>query len=158
MTNHVFQIIYECNDLLLNNYERYYQDYYINLGFTLLNLKLTHTDDKSGKLSEETKQKIGLCSKINCNTPEAKKRTGDINRGKNLSETIKNKISMSVKNIYYPKKYKSIIQTDLQDNFIKEWPSLKDAAQYYNILANSIGNCLTGRSKTCNNFKWKYKK
>lgn len=55
--NHVFEVIEECDINLLNERERYWQDYYdvLNNG---LNLKLTRTNDKSGYLSSDTKIKI----------------------------------------------------------------------------------------------------
>jgi group I intron endonuclease len=61
--NHQFEIIEECDIKELNEKERYYQDYYdvLNIG---LNCKLTNTDDKSGKLSEETKLKISKGLKL----------------------------------------------------------------------------------------------
>ena len=57
--NHKFEIIEECDIELLNERERYYQDLYdvINKG---LNCVLQELNGKSGKLSEETKLKIGL--------------------------------------------------------------------------------------------------
>jgi len=76
---HVFEIIEECNIELLNEKERYWQDFYnvLNNG---LNCKLTRTKDKSGKHSEETKlnQKKGSVGK---------------NKGRKLSEEQKKFIS-----------------------------------------------------------------
>ena len=50
---HNFEIIEECDILLLNERERYWQDYYdvLNNG---LNLRLTSTNDRSGKMSKES--------------------------------------------------------------------------------------------------------
>lgn len=55
--NHVFEVIEECHIEELNNKERYWQDYYncVEIG---LNCRLTKTNDKSGKLSDETIQKL----------------------------------------------------------------------------------------------------
>jgi hypothetical protein len=51
-----------------------------------------------------------------------------------------------------------IIQYDLKENFIKEWPSIRQAGNY---LANSNGEtirkCLKGLQKTAYGFIWKYK-
>jgi group I intron endonuclease len=59
--NHIFEVIEECTIELLNERERFWQDYYnvLNKG---LNCRLTETNDKSGKLSKET---IDLLIKIN---------------------------------------------------------------------------------------------
>ena len=43
-----------------------------------------------------------------------------------------------------------IIQYDLNGNFIKEWSSTQEAAIFYNIQKGH-------RSKSSNNFVWKYK-
>jgi group I intron endonuclease len=57
--NHKVEIICECQDSQLNELERYYQDLYNVLDRKSgLNLRLTETSDRSGKLSEETKQKL----------------------------------------------------------------------------------------------------
>lgn len=57
VNNHIFEIVEVCDVLKLNERERHYQDYYNVIEFGL-NSKLTQTNDKSGSLSEETKQKI----------------------------------------------------------------------------------------------------
>ena len=55
---HLFEIIEECAESVLNIKERYWQDFYNVLGENGLNLHLTKTDSKPAKHSEETKQKI----------------------------------------------------------------------------------------------------
>ena len=65
--NHIFEIVEICEVKDLNKKERYWQDYY-NVIEEGLNLKLTQTDDKSGSLSEETKEKISKAH----STPEMK--------------------------------------------------------------------------------------
>lgn len=60
--NHIFEIVEICEQKDLNERERYWQDYY-NVIEEGLNLKLTQTDDKSGSLSDETKQKISISNK-----------------------------------------------------------------------------------------------
>jgi hypothetical protein len=49
-------------------------------------------------------------------------------------------------------KYKPIFQYDLEDNFIKEWKSTKEAE----VALNKIGiySVLTGKTKTCAGYKW----
>jgi group I intron endonuclease len=55
--NHIFEIIEECPTELLNERERYWQDFFdcVENG---LNCRLTKTNDKSGKLSKETIEKL----------------------------------------------------------------------------------------------------
>jgi len=59
--NHKFEILEECDINLLNERERYWQDYYNVLKG--LNCRLTTYNSKSGKLSEETKLKMSIASK-----------------------------------------------------------------------------------------------
>lgn len=112
--SHKFEVIEECEISELNNRERYWQEYYdvLNNG---LNCRLTETNDKSGKLSEETKLKLSK-SKIGIPSPmkgikfsdERKeqmrqimigKMKGDKNPmyGRKHSNTTKEKISKSKK-------------------------------------------------------------
>ena len=57
--NHKFEIITSCYEEQLNEFERDFQEVYNVIGENGLNCKLTETKDKSGKLSQETKDKIG---------------------------------------------------------------------------------------------------
>lgn len=53
---------------------------------------------------------------------------------------------------------KYIIQYDLEGNFIKEWPSIRQAGQKLaNTNGETIRKCLKGLQKTAYDFKWKYK-
>lgn len=60
--NHVFEIIEECTIKLLNERERFWQDHFdvLNGG---LNCRLTTTEDKTGRFSEETRQKMSMLKK-----------------------------------------------------------------------------------------------
>lgn len=83
--SHTFEVIHYCDIEELNELERYYQDLYdvLNKG---LNLKLTETNDKSGKLSEETKRKISLIHKGRKHTDEARRNMSKARKGRKLSE------------------------------------------------------------------------
>lgn len=59
---HKFEIICECDISELNEKERYYQDLYCVLGKGGLNCRLTKSSDRSGLLSEETKEKCRKAS------------------------------------------------------------------------------------------------
>jgi molybdenum-dependent DNA-binding transcriptional regulator ModE len=45
----------------------------------------------------------------------------------------------------------------LDNTFIKEWPSIKDAASELGIDYRRISECVCGRNKTAAKYKWKYK-
>lgn len=52
-------------------------------------------------------------------------------------------------------KYKSILQFDLNENFIKEFSSVKEASKQ--TLSTNISAVLKGKRKTAKGFIWRYK-
>lgn len=70
-TNHSFEVVEECVVEELNIRERYWQEFY-NVLEEGLNLRLTETSDRSGKLSKETKEKMSKTRKEYNQTPEGK--------------------------------------------------------------------------------------
>lgn len=50
---------------------------------------------------------------------------------------------------------KPLYQYDLNENFIREWSSREEAAEYYGCIPNSISRCMNGVRKTCKGFIWK---
>ena len=55
------------------------------------------------------------------------------------------------------KLYKTIIQYDLDGNFIREWYGIITASNELKIGANNINSCLKGKYKSSGGFIWKYK-
>ena len=62
------------------------------------------------------------------------------------------------------KQAKSVLQYDLEGNFIKEWESKGQAAEWLkeqtgktSNLTSQIKDCILGRQKTAIGYKWKYK-
>ena len=55
--NHKFEIVTLCYEEQLNEFERDFQEAYNVIGLNGLNCRLTTTDNKSGKLSDQTKIK-----------------------------------------------------------------------------------------------------
>lgn len=68
--NHTFEILEECSIELLNERERYWQDFYDVLGPNGLNLRLTKSNDKTGYCSDSMKNKLSEYHKSR--TPEQK--------------------------------------------------------------------------------------
>ena len=108
--NHIFEVLEQCNIELLNDRERYWQDFYNVLSKNGLNLKLTNTNDKSGNLHEETKFKISnrkrsfeeieksRISRIGLKrTFEQRQNIKNSRVYSKMSQEIKNKISLSKK-------------------------------------------------------------
>jgi group I intron endonuclease len=91
--NHIFEIIEECAIELLNERERYFQDFYDVISENGLNSLLTKTNDKSGKLSEVHKKNISIGN-------IGKKRNNNHLKKENFirSEEMRIKMSNSAKN------------------------------------------------------------
>jgi hypothetical protein len=71
-------------------------------------------------------------------------------KGTKLSEKRKEQISK--------RNSKSIIQYDVNGNFIKEWISLTEASKNLNLNICGINNCLRkGFTSSSGGYKWKYK-
>lgn len=52
---------------------------------------------------------------------------------------------------------KPVIQLDLEENFIAEFPSIIDAERQTGIVQQSISACCKGKLKSAGGKKWKYK-
>jgi len=91
--NHIFEILETCKINELNIKERFWQEFFnsIEIG---LNCVYTKTNDKSGKLSEETKIKISQSQKGKIISEECKIRLRLYNLGKKQSkETVEKRVS-----------------------------------------------------------------
>lgn len=51
---------------------------------------------------------------------------------------------------------KIVNQYDLQNNFIKTWCSMSEAARKLKLDSSAIAKCCRGKLKTCGNYIWKY--
>lgn len=109
--NHKFEIIEECSIELLNERERYWQEFYNVLGKKGLNCKLTTTDTKKSLLSDITKIKIS-----------------NAHKGKILSKETKQKMSISKTGL---KKSRCLKVINIVNNII--YNSLEEAVKLENI-------------------------
>jgi len=96
---HLFEVIEECEIDLLNERERYWQDFYKVLEEGGLNLKLTTTTNKSGAHSQETKQKISDSLKGHTYSDETRQKISDSLKGRSRTEETKKKMSESMKRL-----------------------------------------------------------
>lgn len=118
-----------------------------NKGYILANI--AECGVKAGttgmKHSEESKRKIS----------EGLKGHISPNKGKKMSKESSEKKSKSMMGVMN----KSILQYDLQDNFIKEWSSISEA--YLSLNKKITNGCINlackGKIKTAFGYKWKYK-
>ena len=134
------------------------------------NLSLAHLGKK---LSDETKNKISQNNpnknkKLSPLSYEIKNKISESKKGKKLSDETKYKMSISHlgdKNHFFGKKHsnesllkirKKIIQLTINDEYIKTWDSLSDAAKNLNINISGISSVLKGNYKITGGFKFKY--
>ncbi len=126
------------------------------------NLRNSRTDRSH---SEETKRRISESHKgKTCSDAHklamSKARKGKLSSftGKNHTNETKLKISLSKTGINRKhKKSRTIIQYDLNNNFIKEWEYIAEAARTLNIKRSCISNNVVGLSKKTRNYIFKYK-
>lgn len=171
---HIFEVIQECDVEELNMQERYWQDHYGVLSQRGLNCRLTQTNDKSGRLSEQTKSRISKAnSGVNAgfygrnHTEEAKSRIRQASLGRRHTEEAKKYMS-EIKKGYKKsqehvkaiaeKKKKPILQYTKDSKPIREWNSVKEAGEALGINRGNISSCLTGTFKSAGGYMWKYKK
>lgn len=143
-------------------WEKHYISLYKSWGFELLN-----KNNGGGGPTNWTEEQ-----KLNINPDRINKIKNHKTRGEKISKTLNKTIHSNYYNeevrikISKSKNSKSIIQYDLEMNFIKEWDTIGLAATYLGNLFNKITSkrintqirdtCI-GRQKTCYGFKWKYK-
>jgi len=170
----VFYVIDKVEENNWKFWECYWIEQFKQWGFNLLN------KNKGGGGPERHKEEI----KVKMKKPR-KKGTGEKisktlrekNHSQYYTQEIKNKISNGnkiakpfskehIKNmgIAKRKQAKSVLQYDLNNNFIKEWESKGQAANWIkeqtgktSNLTSQIKDCILGKQKTAFGFKWKYK-
>jgi group I intron endonuclease len=98
--NHIFEVIEECTIDLLNERERYWQEYYNVIGLKGLNCILIKTDSKRKLLSQETKEKLSksLKGKLSGKKNPMYGRVGELNYFYGKKHTDKTKQIISEKN------------------------------------------------------------
>jgi len=104
--SHLFEIVEECDISELNDKERYYQDLFDCVNSKNLNCRLTTTETKTGKLSEDMKERIRKSKhgkihyfKGKKHKPESIEKMRISSTGKKFSEATKLKMSIDRKGI-----------------------------------------------------------
>jgi group I intron endonuclease len=170
--NFIFEMICSCDNEELDKLEIQYMTEFNSIVPNGYNLR---EGGNSGRHNEETKRKISEALKEKNRmigakphpqlgkpiTAETKKKISDAlkgrtdiirnhcrNIGMHHTEKAKNKMSESHK--------KKINQYDLDNNFIKTFNSIADAAIEINTCRDNIGRVCSGRNKTAAGFIWKY--
>lgn len=174
--NHTFEIIEECSINLLNERERYWQDFYNVLGKKGLNCNLVAHNNCPKVLSEETKLRISRSLIGSTHTEESKRKIIEALTGRVVSQETRNKISKANKNRKASSETRQNISNALKGRKISKdiidkitktmsqikhynsriiintqngifYDSIVDAAKYNNINRNTLCNYLTGFRK-----------
>lgn len=184
---HTIEFIEECLLENLNERERHWQDLYDVIGENGLNCRLTATNDKSGFLSESSKNKLSIAKKKVVIDGEWREMFAYDWSGKNHSEETKRKMSDSAKG--KKKTLEHISKLPQNQKGYKSKPrsqefrlnqklfngKSKPIFQYdkNNVLINqfisvseakrqtsikTINSAVLGKTKTAGGFKWKYTK
>lgn len=169
--NHTWEIVELCCRENLKIRERYWQDYYDVIGKMGMNCRLTGTDEKKVQVSPETRKRMSQAQKGKIISDECKRKIGEANKGnksrlgKKFTEESKQKIAKAHTGKKHTEehrikaaegKYREIIQSDKQGNFIKRWRGIIQASRELKICSSGIGGCCRNLRKTAGNFKWKY--
>jgi len=152
----IMEIVEKCNIENWQEREIYWIKYYKELGFNLKNIqngggrnKYVFTEESRKKMSKSQKERWEQ------STPKYKtdKQGRDICsvNAKN-NKNILNNLKLGSKSCRIP-----VIQLSLNNEKIKEWVSLSEAARILNINVGNINKCLKGKTKTCGGFRWIYK-
>lgn len=152
--NFTFNLLELCSNLIERETFHIYNKNVLNplYGYN----KATNIENTSGyKMSEYSRKKMSLSKKGSKMHPNTKKALIEANRNRvyNTSHLRTNevidKISKSL--------MKPILQYDLNGNFIKEWTSVKEASEFYNVFCSNISSCARGERLKSNNYQWFYK-
>ena len=77
-------------------------------------------------------------------------------KGVQLSDKHKKAISDSLKGVPNIKLSKKILQFTKSGEFIREWPSMREAERELGIAQSSICRCCNGKRKYAGGYVWKY--
>lgn len=109
-----------------------------------------------GKIvSQEQRDKISKKLKEYFKDENVRKNLSEKHKGKVLSLSTRLKMSM-IQQEKMNKYAKKVLQYDLDDNFIAEYNSLKEASKKTGIGKGDICKCCNGKRDTAKGFKWKY--
>jgi group I intron endonuclease len=159
--NHKVEVVEECVIELLNERERYWQDYY-NVLKKGLNSKLTTTKSKTGKLSEETIKKMSNSLKGRIITKEWRENLSKAGKGRKLNDKQKNALLKSNTGRFYSEETKKKIANNnptsriiIDMNTGVFYYSVAELAIYLNVNPSTLFDRLTERKTYKNKSQYK---
>ena len=166
--NFTFSILKICTELELDNFEKYYIDYYNSLDMNY-GYNLQSGGNECKKLSLETIEKIKKNRHYIC-SDKTKKLLSEIQTGKTLSQEHKDKISQHHKKAIaegtmkpktehferYNELQKKSINCYNKNGFYKKYDCIHDCARDLNLLATNVCKVLKGKYKTSGEYTFTY--
>lgn len=143
-------------------WEEYWITQFRSWGFNLTNLTSGGIGHKGFKQSSKTIAKRSKKLTGQKRSVDSRKRMSESRKGMVFSEEHKKNLSKAHIGLKYdPTNYgkhcfRKILQFDGEGTFIKQWDSIKEAAEFYKVHSSSISHCCAGRKKTIRGFIWKY--
>lgn len=165
-SNFEFSVLEECDKSQLNERETFWKNYYdpntYNIGHT----------NVSGTMSEEARMKLRAYFTGDNNPakrPESRKKIAEARRGKTVSEESRKQISQKLtgRKLTFSAQHiqalrqaspnkKKIVQLSSDNQVIKVWESISDAARALGSDSANLCTTLSGKQKTFKGYKWKY--
>lgn len=105
------------------------------------------------KVSEETRKKLSIKSKMRWSDPEYIEHMRIVNSGKN-NKMYGVKLTDEQKLL---RNSKRVVQFDMDGNFINEFISIHEAKNVTGISRDCISNCCRGKYKHAGGYVWKFK-
>lgn len=149
----IMEILEECEESNWIEREKYWIQYYKELGFDLKNMTLGGESNDGYIFTKEDRLKQSKSQKLRHKITPFSKETR-----KKLSEKAKETLN-GLDNLKLGSKKSQIpiIQKTKDGDIVTEWESLQQAADELGIERSNISHCLRGRIKTSGGFKWEYK-
>lgn len=131
-------------------------------GFRLTNMTNGGDGNQNQIMSIESRIKRSNSLKGKPRSKEVADKISKSHKGKKLSENTKEKLRIINLGKKYSeeskaKKYKAVTKYSIDNQLLKEYKSLKEAAEDTFTSKGSIQNACVGRCKTAGGFKWSYK-
>lgn len=139
-------------------WEKYYIKKYRDLGYQLEN----RNEGGGGPdiMSQETKNKISNHPTRGKQISKANLGMSKSHKGKPFTKEHKQKIKETREFLKHrPNTWTSqpVRQYDLEGNFLKEFPSQREATIFVNAKGDGVGMCCRGKQKTAYGYIWKFK-
>lgn len=127
----------------------------------------------SNKWKKQEKYWIKYCKSIGCNltntsdggdvglpkgykhSPEAIEKIRNASKRPNAGKFKKGRISQA-KGCKKPEYEKTILQYDLEGNFLMEWKGIRGTAKVLNLNMQTLSDCLNGRCNRAGKFMWRH--